>query len=145
MVEVDELRHVGVTRGLTPVAHGGRTAPVLLLFDRATKMLRARCVHRATSLASGSSGTSAVDEPTQLVPGTTWAAEEDHGLGFFVEAESPPTLRPLVRNGEANPTEDALHLTQGTAGCSRRTGLWSGRNGPQGWGVEAADREDAKS
>ena len=39
MVEVDELRDVGIARGLTAVAHRGRTAPVLLLFDRAAKML----------------------------------------------------------------------------------------------------------
>src|SRR6266550_194202 len=108
-------------------------------------MLRAKGVHRASSLAAGLGGASAVDEPAQLVPGTTRAAEEDHRLGFFVEAVRTPTSRPLVRDCQTDPTEDALHLTQSTARCGRRPGLWSGRDGPQGWGVQAAGRDDAKS
>ena len=50
MVELDELRHIGIACSLPPLAHRSCALPVLLLFDRAAKMLRAFGIH----LSSGS-------------------------------------------------------------------------------------------
>jgi hypothetical protein len=44
--EVDELRHVGIALGLMPGADRVRSAPMLVLLDRAAKVLSPFDVHR---------------------------------------------------------------------------------------------------
>ena len=45
--EIDELRHIGIALGLMPGADGGRSAPMLVLLDRAAKVLSPFDVHRS--------------------------------------------------------------------------------------------------
>ena len=45
--EVDELPHMGIALRLMPGADGGRSAPMLMLLDRAAKVLSPFDVHRS--------------------------------------------------------------------------------------------------